>query len=51
MKGKLGSDMGQLGILIGDTRVSNTCPSFCGDTLLYHQLIFLVVQHPHLVFL
>ena len=53
IKGKLGSDMGQPGILTGDTRVSHTHPSgsyACG-TPWYHQLVFLVVPHPHLVFL
>ena len=48
--GKLGSDIGQPGILTGDTRVSHTQPAGSCGTPWYHQLIFLVVSHPLLVF-
>ena len=37
IKGKLGSDMGQPGILTGDTRVSHTQPSGSCGTPWYHQ--------------
>ena len=36
-KGKLGSDMGQPGILTGDTRVSHTSPKGECGTPWYHQ--------------
>ena len=36
-KGKLGSDMGQPGILTGDTRVSHTSPKGECETPWYHQ--------------
>ena len=35
----------------GETRVSHTHPSGSCGTPWYHQLVFLVVPHPHLVFL
>ena len=51
IKGKLGSDVGQPGILTGDIRVSHTHPSDSCGTPWYHQLEFLVTPHPNLAFL
>ena len=51
IKGILGSDVGQPGIRAGDTRVSHiSLNGECG-TPCYHQLVFLIVSHPQMVYL